>query len=77
MRFGVCGFCLRWHIADGEVAKMTDGEREKLVGKLRNYPQLSSATLQQAADEIERLAAENERLKQELNLWKNQGAILL
>jgi hypothetical protein len=24
MRFGVCGFCLRWHIADGEVAKVSD-----------------------------------------------------
>jgi DNA primase catalytic subunit len=64
MRFSVPGFCLCWHIADGEVAKMTDEERRELVAYLRNPghdfrgDKALAEEILVAADEIERLAGQ-------------------
>lgn len=55
---------------------MTDEERQKLCDKLRVYGNSSfngGRPCRDAADEIERLAAENKRLKNELQLWREQG----
>jgi hypothetical protein len=63
MRFSVSGFCLCRHIADGKVAKMTtltDEERQRLCEWLRDYG--DGPLIWEAANEIERLAAEVERL---------------
>jgi hypothetical protein len=69
-RFGVSGVCLRWYLVNGEIAKVTDEERHalcKILHTMEPWP------CKQAASEIERLAAENERLQNELRLWKEQG----
>jgi FtsZ-binding cell division protein ZapB len=52
---------------------MTNEERQKLCDWLRHLPAYLSEDGMRAADEIERLAAENERLQNELRLWKEQG----
>jgi hypothetical protein len=60
----VCGFCLRWHIVNGEVAKMTDEERRELIAYLRNPghdfrgDKALAEEIIVAANEIERLAEE-------------------
>jgi hypothetical protein len=63
MRFDVCGFCLRRHLANGEVAKMTDEERQQCCTELRTADELAFYWRKLAADEIERLAEENYQLK--------------
>jgi HAMP domain-containing protein len=58
---------VRWYIADGEVAKMTkltDEERQKLCEWLRDYG--GDPLIWEAADEIERLAAEVRALRQQI-----------
>jgi hypothetical protein len=52
-------------------APMTDEERQKLCTRLRSGA--ANPYELEAADEIERLAAENGRLQNELRLWKEQG----
>jgi hypothetical protein len=75
-RFHMSGVCLCWHLTNGEIAKVTDEERQKLCEALRRRAELGPVRVpmcSEAADEIERLAAENERLQNELRLWKEQG----
>jgi DNA primase catalytic subunit len=72
----VCGFCLRWHIADGEVAKMTDEERRELIAYLRNPghdfrgDKALAEEIIVAANEIERLGRERDMLSNALCLCR-------
>jgi hypothetical protein len=60
---------------------MADEERQELVSNLRNYmppkrihPAYGTALHIRAADEIERLAEELNKVKEELHLWKGPGS---
>jgi HAMP domain-containing protein len=63
---------MRAHLANGEVAKMTDEERQKLCQGIRDWryllalPDWAASQCDKAADEIERLAADVRALRQQI-----------
>jgi cell shape-determining protein MreC len=55
---------------------MTDEERQQLINSLRNYHGYDrelTKLVHNAADELERLAAENEQLRDELDYVEHKG----